>query len=150
MQHFNYKMLTRPSWLHAHDVMDELHPLKRHVIWGCGIGIMTIYQLYYNQCSIDTCHVIEERHGNLEFWLLFNYIITNGTLTHVTWAFMVHHQIKLFDVCHVYGPKNLKLLIYWKCQHMILYHVDIYVTHLHDTWHLVVCRSSNMCEIKPK
>jgi hypothetical protein len=117
---------------------------------GVGIGIMTIFQPYYNQCNIGMCCVIEERHGILELWLLFNYIKTNGTLTHVTWAFVVHHQTKLFDVCHVYGLKILKLLFYWKCQHMILCHMDIYVTHLHDTWHLVVCRSSNICEIKPK
>ncbi len=136
--------MTGLSWLH------KLHPPLCHVIWGRGIGIMTIFQLYYNQCSIGTCHVIEERHENLQFWLLFNYIITNGTLTCVTWAFVVHHQIKLFDVCHVYGLKILKLLIYWKCQHMILCHVDTYVTHLHDTWHLVICRSSNICEVEPK
>ncbi len=97
-----------------------------------------------------SCHW--EGHGILEFWLLFNYIITNGTLTHVTWGggFMVHHQTKLFDVWHVYGLKILKWLIYWKCQHMVLCHVDIYVTHLHDTWHLAICRSSNICETKPK
>jgi hypothetical protein len=47
--------------------MDELHPPTYHVIWGCGIGIMIIFQLYYNHCSIGTCHDIEERHGNLEF-----------------------------------------------------------------------------------
>jgi hypothetical protein len=96
--------------------MDELHPPTCYVIWRCGIGIMTIFQLYYNQCSIGTCHVIEEGHGiNFLLLLLFNYIITNGTLTCVTWAFMVHHQIKLFDMCHVYGPiyilKMLMLLI---------------------------------------
>jgi hypothetical protein len=112
--------------------------------------VMTIFQLYYNLCNIGTWHVIEEGHGILEFWLLFNCIIVNGTLTCVTWAFMVHHQTKLFDVCHVYHLKILKSLIYWKCQHMILCHVDICVTHLHDTWHLVVCRSSNICEVKPK
>ncbi len=142
--------MTRPSWFHVGKSMDELHPLTCHVIWGCGIGIMTIFQLYYNQCNIGTCHVIEERHGILEFWLLFNYIITNGTLTRVTWAFAVHHQTKLFNMCHVYGLKILKLLIYWKCQHMILCHVDTYVTHLHGTWHLIVCRSSNICEVEPK
>jgi len=124
MQHFNCKVLTRFNWLYVGKSMDEFHP--------------------------PTCHVIEERHRIFEFWLLFNYIITNGTLTCVTWAFVVHHQTKLFDVCHVYGLKILKLLIYWKCQHMILCHVDIYVTHLHDTWHLVVCRSSNICEVEPK
>ncbi len=113
----------------------------------------------------------------LELWLSFNYITTNvalecvmslkkgmefknldyysiilypiKTLTRVTWAFVVHHQTKLFDVCHVYGFKILNLLIYWKCQHMILHHLDIYVTHLHDTWHLVVCKSSNICEVEP-
>jgi hypothetical protein len=47
--------------------MDELHPPKCHVIWGCGIGIITIFQLYYNQCSIGTYHVIEEGHGIFEF-----------------------------------------------------------------------------------
>jgi hypothetical protein len=87
-------------------------------------------------------HVMSFGGVELELWLYFNYIITNVTLTHVTWTFMVHHQTKLFDVCHVYGFKILKLLIFWKCQHMILCHADIYVTHLHDTWHLVVCRSS--------
>jgi hypothetical protein len=143
-------MLTKASWLHAYKSMDELHPPTCHVIWGCGIGIMTIFQLYYNQCNIDLCHVIEEGHGILEFWLLFNCIIINGTLTCVTWAFMVHHQTKLFDACHVYGFKILKSLIYWKCQHIILCHMDTYVTHLHDTWHLVVCKSSNICEVKPK
>jgi hypothetical protein len=138
------------SWLYAIKLMDELHWPPCHVIWGCGIWIMIIFQLYYNQCSIGTCHVIEERHGILNFRLLFNYIITNGTLTHVTWALVVHHQTKIFDVCHVYGFKILKLLIYWKCQHMILYHVDTYATHLHDTWHLVICKSSNICEVEPK
>ncbi len=44
------------------------------------------------------CHVIEEGDGILIFKLLFNYIITNKTLTCVTWAFVVHHKIKLFDV----------------------------------------------------
>jgi len=73
---------------------------------------MTIFQLYYNKCSIDTCHVIEEGHGIYLFLLLFNYIITNGTLTCVTWAFIVHHQIELFDVWCVYGLKILNLLIY--------------------------------------
>ncbi len=150
MQHCNCKMIIRPSWLHASKSMDELHPPMCHVIWGCGIGVMIIFQLYCNQCNIGTCHVIEEGHAILIFWLLFNYIITNGTLTCVTWAFVVHHQFKLFDVCHVYGLKIWKLLIYWKCKHMILCHMDTYVTHLHDTWHLVVCRSSNICEIKPK
>jgi hypothetical protein len=86
MQHFNYKMLIGPSWRHASKSVDELHPLMCHVIWGCGIRFMTIFQLHYNQCSIGTCHVIEEGHGILKFWLLFNYIITNGTLTCVTWA----------------------------------------------------------------
>jgi hypothetical protein len=28
------------------------------------------------------CHVIKKGHGILNVWLLFNYIITNGTLTH--------------------------------------------------------------------
>jgi hypothetical protein len=65
--------------------MDEFHPPTCHIIWGSGIRIMTISQLYYNQCSIGTCHVIEEGYENLYFWLLFNYIITNGTLTHVIW-----------------------------------------------------------------
>jgi len=102
-------MLTRPSWFHASKSMDELHPPTCHVIWGCGIGIMTIFQLYYNQCSIGTCHVIEERHGILNFWLLFNYIITNGTLTCVTWAFVVHHQTKLFDVPCVWS-QNLEII----------------------------------------
>ncbi len=150
IQHFNCKVLIGPSWLHVNKSMDELHPPMCHVIWGCGIGIITIFQLYYNQCNIGMCHVIKERHGILEFWLLFNCIITNGTLTCVTWAFMVRHQTKLFGMCHVYGLKILKLLFYWKCQHMILCHVDTYVTHLHGTWHLVVCRSSNICEIEPK
>jgi hypothetical protein len=150
MQHFNYKVLIGSNWLHASKSMDELHPPTCHVIWGCGIGIMIMFQLYYNQCNVGTCHIIEEGHGILEFSLLFNYIITNGTLTHVTWAFVVPHQTKLFDVCHVYGLKILNLLIYWKCQHMILCHMDTYVTHLHDTWHFVVCRSSNICEVKPK
>jgi hypothetical protein len=45
--------------------MDELYPLMFHVIWGCGI-VMTIFQLYYNQCNIGTCHVIEKGHGILE------------------------------------------------------------------------------------
>jgi hypothetical protein len=58
------------------------------------------------------CHVIEEKHGFLEFGLLFNYITPNGTLTRVTWAFVVQHQTKLFDVCHVYNLKILNLLIY--------------------------------------
>ncbi len=149
-QHFNCKVLIGLSWLHASKSMDKLHPPMCHVIWGCGIGIMTIFQLYYNQCSIGMCCGIEEGHKILEFWLVFNYIITNGTLTCVTWAFVVHHQTKLFDVRHVYGFKILNLLIYWKCQHMILCHMDTYVTNLHDTWHLVVCRSSNICEVKPK
>jgi hypothetical protein len=92
--------------------MDELHPSMCHDIWGCGIGIMTIFQLYYDQCSVGTCHVIEKRHGILKKLLLFNYIIINGTLTHVAWAFVVHHQIELFDMCHVHGLKILKLLIY--------------------------------------
>ncbi len=69
--------MTGPNWSHASKSMDELHPPTCHVIWGCGIWIMTIFQLYYNQCNIGTCHVIEERHGILEFLLLFNYIITN-------------------------------------------------------------------------
>jgi hypothetical protein len=86
------------------------------------------------------------------FWnfLYIVFFITNGTLMCVTWAFVVHHQIKLFNVCHVYGFKILKLLIYWKCQYMTLCHMDTYVTHLHDTWYLVVCRSSNICEVEPK
>jgi hypothetical protein len=92
--------------------MDELHPPTCHVIWGCGIGMMIIFQLYYNQCSISMCHVIKKRHGIFNFKLLFNYIIINGTLSHVTWAFVVHCQTKLFDMCHVYGFKILKLLIY--------------------------------------
>ncbi len=92
MQHFNCKVLIGPSWLHVGKSMDELHPPTCHVIWGCGIGIMIIFQLYYNQGSIGMCHVIEEGHGILKFRLLFNYIIANGTLTHVTWAFMVHNQ----------------------------------------------------------
>ncbi len=66
-------MLVGPSWLHVNKSMDEFHP--------------------------PTCHVIEEGHGILNFWLLFNYIITNGTLTFVTWEFVVHHQTKLFYVC---------------------------------------------------
>jgi hypothetical protein len=149
-QHFNYKALTGLSWLHVGKSINELHPPTCHVIWGCGIGIMIIFQLYYNQCNIGMCHVIEKRHVILKFWLLFNYIITKETLPSVTWAFVVHHQTKLFHVCHVYGFKILKLLICWKCQHMILCHVDTYVTHLHDTWHLIICRSSNICEVKPK
>jgi hypothetical protein len=115
LQHFNCKVLIGPSWFHASKSMDEFHPRTCHVIWGCGIGIMTIFQLCYNQCNIGMCNVIEERHGISEIWLLFNYIITNGTLTHVTWAFVAHHQTKLFDVCHLYGLQILKLLIYWKC-----------------------------------
>jgi len=150
MQHFNCKVLTRLSWFHVGNPMDEFHPPTCHVIWRCGIGIMTIFQLYYNQCSISTCYVIVEGHGILEFWLLFNYIITNRTLTCVTRAFVVHRQTKLFDICHVYGLKILKILIYWKCQHMISCHMDTYVTHLHDIWHLVVCISSNICKVKPK
>jgi hypothetical protein len=59
---------------------------------------MIIFQLYYNQGSIGMCHVIEEGHGIKFFLLSFNYIITNGTLTRVTWAFVPHHQIILFDV----------------------------------------------------
>jgi hypothetical protein len=114
-QHFNCKMLTRPSWFHAGKLTNKLHPPMCHVIWGCGIKIMIIFQLYYNQCNIGMCHVIEEGHGILKFWLLFNYNVTNGTLTHVTWAFVVHHQTKLFDIFHVYGLKILNLLIYWKC-----------------------------------
>ncbi len=47
-QHFNYKILIRCSWLHACKSMDELHPPTCHVIWGCGSGIMIIFQLYYN------------------------------------------------------------------------------------------------------
>jgi hypothetical protein len=39
--------------------MIELHPLTCHVIRRCGIGIMTIFQLYYNQCTIGMCHVIK-------------------------------------------------------------------------------------------
>jgi hypothetical protein len=149
MQHFNCKMITRPSWLHAGKSMDELHPPMCHVIWGCGIGIMTIFQLCYNQCSIGTCHVIEEGHGILEFWLLFNYITINGTLTHVTWTFVVHHQTKLFDVCLCMVSKFWN---YWFIENVSIWlcHVDTYVTHLHDTWHLVVCRPSNIGEIKPK
>ncbi len=27
--------------------------------------------------------------------------------------------------------------------------MDTYVTHLHDTWHLVICGSSNICEVEP-
>jgi hypothetical protein len=142
--------LSRLSWFYASKSMDELHWPPCHVIWECGIGIMIIFQLYYNQCSIGMCHVIEEGHEILNFRLLFNYIITNGTLTHVTWALVVHHQTKVFDVSHDYGLKILKWLIYWKCQHMILCHVETYVTHLHDTWHLVVYKSSNICEVEPK
>jgi hypothetical protein len=59
---------------------------------------MIIFQLYYNQGSIGMCHVIKEAHGILNLLLLFNYIITNGRLTCVTWAFVVHHQTKLFDM----------------------------------------------------
>jgi hypothetical protein len=66
---------------------------------------MIIFQLYYNQCSIGTCHVIEEWRGIFEIRLLFNYIITNGTLTCVTWVYVVHHQTKLFDMCHMYNLK---------------------------------------------
>jgi len=127
--------------------MDEFHPPTCQIIWGCGIRIMTIYQLYYNQCSIGTCHVIEEGYENLYFWLLFNYIITNGTLTHVighSWSTIKQNYL-MCAMC-----KILKLLIYWKCQHMILCHLDTYVTHLYDIWHLVVCRPSNICEVKPK
>jgi len=142
--------LIGPSWLHTSKLMDEFHPFTCHIIWGYKIGIMTIFQLYYNQCNIGTYHVIEERCGIFKFSLLFNYIITNGALTCVTWAFVVHHQIKLFDVCHAYGLKILKLLIYWKCQHMVVCHVNTYVTHLHITWHFVVCGSSNICEMEPK
>ncbi len=47
--------------------MDELHPLTCHAILGCGIGFMIIFQLYYNQCSVGMCHVIEEGHGILYF-----------------------------------------------------------------------------------
>ncbi len=47
--------------------MDELHSPTCRVIWVCGIGIMTKFQLYYNQCNIVTCHVIEKGHGILEF-----------------------------------------------------------------------------------
>jgi hypothetical protein len=142
--------MIRLNWLHVGKSMDELHPPTHHVIWGYGIAIMTIFQLYYNECNIGMCHLIEEGHEFFKFWLLFNYIITNETLTCVTWAFVVHHQTKLFDMCHVYGFKILKLLIYWKCQHMILCHMDSYVTHLYDTLHLVVCRSSNIYEVEPK
>jgi len=74
--------------------------------------LMTIFQLYYNLCNIGMCHVIEEKHGINLLLLLFNCIIINGTLTCVTWAFMVHYQTKLFDVCHVYCLKILKSLIY--------------------------------------
>jgi hypothetical protein len=115
--------------------------------WGVELELW----LFFNYITTNgKCHVIDKGHGILEFWLLFNYIITNGTLTRVTWTFMVHHQTKLFDVCHVYGLKILNLLIYWRCQHMISCHVDTYVTHLHDTWHLAFCGSSNICKVEPK
>ncbi len=60
--------LIGPNWLHVGKSMDEFHPPTCHVIWGCGIGIMTIFQLYYNQCNVGIRHVIEEEHGILEFW----------------------------------------------------------------------------------
>ncbi len=121
-------MLIGPNWFHVGKSMDELHPPMGHVIWGHGIGIMTIFQLYYNQCSIGTCHVIEEGHGILEFWLLFNYIITNGTLTCVTWAFVVHHQTKLFDMCHVYGFKILK---FWFIENVSIWYCATWTLMLH-------------------
>ncbi len=76
------KVLIAPSWFHVGKSMDELHPPTCHVIWGCGIGIMIIFQLYSNQGSVGMCHVTEEGRGILKFWLSFNYIITNGTLSH--------------------------------------------------------------------
>jgi hypothetical protein len=69
------------------------------------------------------CHVIEEGDGILIFKLLFNYIITNKTLTCVTWAFVVHHKIKLFDVhamCMVSKYWNywfIEILTYGIVQH---------------------------------
>ncbi len=95
-------MLTGPNWFYVGKSMDEFHP--------------------------PTCHVIEEGHEIFNFWLLFNYIITNGTLTHVTWAFVVHHQTKLFDVCHVYG---LKILNYWFIENVSIWYYTMWTLMLH-------------------
>jgi hypothetical protein len=112
MRHFNCKVLIRPNWLHVGKSMDKFHPPMCHVIWGCGIGIMIILQLYYNQCSIGTCHDIEEGHGILEFWLSFNYIITNGTLTPVTWHswFTIKLNYLTFAMCMSQNLEFIDLL----------------------------------------
>ncbi len=44
--------------------MDELHPLMCHVIWGCGIGIMTI--LNYITTNVALAHVMSLKKG-MEF-----------------------------------------------------------------------------------
>jgi hypothetical protein len=108
--------------------MDELHPLMCHVIWGCGIGIMIIFQLYYNQGNIGMCHVTKEGHGILKFWLLFNYIITNGALTCVTSAFVVHHQTKLFDVVMCMVSKSWN---YWFIENVNIWYCATWTFMLH-------------------
>jgi hypothetical protein len=127
-QHFNYKMLIGPSWLDVGKSMDELHPPTCHVIWRCAIGIMIIFQLYYNQGSIGMCHVIKETHRIFNFWLLLNYIITNGTLTHVTWAFVVHHQIKLFDMAMCMVSKSWN---YWFIENVNIWYCAMWTFMLH-------------------
>ncbi len=121
-------MLSGPSWFHASKSMDELHPPTCHVIWGCGIGIMTIFQLYYNQCNVGMCHVIEEGHGILEFWLLFNYIITNGTLTCVTWAFVVHIKLNYLTCAMCMVSKSW---IYWFIENFNIWYCATWTLMLH-------------------
>jgi hypothetical protein len=125
---FNCKVLIRPSSLHGGKSMGELHPPMCHVIWGCGIGIMIIFQLYYNQGNISMCHVIEEGHGILKFWLSFNYIITNGTLFRVTWAFVPHHQIILFDMAMCMVSKSWN---YWFIENVSIWYCATWTLMLH-------------------
>jgi hypothetical protein len=47
--------------------MDELHPLMCHIILGCGIGIMNIFNYITTNVAFGTCNVIEEGHVILEF-----------------------------------------------------------------------------------
>jgi hypothetical protein len=123
-----------------------------HVIWGCGIGIMAIFQLYYNQCSIGTCHVIKEGCG-----IFLNYIIIQ--LYYNQWS---------IDKCHmgICGPpsnwiiwcvpcvwsQNLEIINLLKMStDDIVPHGHLCYTYvMHDTWHFIVCGSSNICEVEPK
>jgi hypothetical protein len=78
--------------------------------------------------NIGTCHVIEERHGILEFWLLFNYIITNGTLKCVTWAFMVTIKLKYLTcaMCTVSKSWN-----YWFIENVNIWYCATWTLMLH-------------------